>query len=120
MVMTMADFPPNPEDGELWIPSEIIHEITSANGTVSPPKHTVLSHHPPRPTLPPVAPNFQVIYLISHFHILFYCVFMAISLVFGLQNCRFALVLLVLIKVVVTLKLQVPQHPVHLTTRLHA
>ncbi|XP_044461537.1 uncharacterized protein LOC123192901 [Mangifera indica] len=61
MVTTMADFPPNPEDGELWIPSEIIHEITSAHGTVSPPpKHTVLSHHPPRPTLPPVAPNFQI------------------------------------------------------------
>ncbi|KAF5470164.1 hypothetical protein F2P56_010696 [Juglans regia] len=27
---TMADFPPNPEDGELWLPSDVFHEIVSA------------------------------------------------------------------------------------------
>lgn len=26
----MADFPPNPEDGELWLPSDVFHEIVSA------------------------------------------------------------------------------------------
>lgn len=64
MVTTMADFPPNPEDGELWLPSEIIHEITSANVTVSPPKHTLLPHHHHHP---PVHPNFKVKYLIPTF-----------------------------------------------------
>ncbi|KAK4593410.1 hypothetical protein RGQ29_017499 [Quercus rubra] len=27
----MADFPPNPEDGELWIPSDVLHEIVSTD-----------------------------------------------------------------------------------------
>ena len=31
MSRTMADFPPNPEDGELWIPSDVLHEIVSTD-----------------------------------------------------------------------------------------
>ncbi|XP_030964153.1 uncharacterized protein LOC115985345 [Quercus lobata] len=31
MSRTIADFPPNPEDGELWIPSDVLHEIVSTD-----------------------------------------------------------------------------------------
>lgn len=51
-------FPPNPEDGELWLPSFIIHEISTTNAAVLP------SHQPAATT------TFEVIYLfifIFHF-----------------------------------------------------
>lgn len=44
-------FPPNPEDGELWLPSFIIHEISTTNAAVLP------SHQPATTT------TFEVIYL---------------------------------------------------------
>ncbi|PON84376.1 hypothetical protein TorRG33x02_198360 [Trema orientale] len=31
----MTDFPPNPEDGELWIPSDVLHDIVSSNNVRS-------------------------------------------------------------------------------------
>lgn len=31
MSRIMAGFPPNPEDGELWIPSDVLHEIVSTD-----------------------------------------------------------------------------------------
>ena len=30
----MNDFPPNPEDGEHWLPSDVFHEIASTNLTL--------------------------------------------------------------------------------------
>lgn len=29
--LIMTDIPPNPEDGELWLPSDVFHEIASSN-----------------------------------------------------------------------------------------
>ncbi|KAL5801956.1 hypothetical protein ACOSQ3_033588 [Xanthoceras sorbifolium] len=55
----MADFPPNLEDGELWLPSDVIHEITSSPLSLPPPP-------PPPPPLPTTfflntpAPNLKV------------------------------------------------------------
>lgn len=48
-------FPPNPEDGELWLPSFIIHEISTTNAAVLP------SHQPAATT------TFEVIYLFLSF-----------------------------------------------------
>ncbi|XP_015876467.3 uncharacterized protein LOC107413113 isoform X1 [Ziziphus jujuba] len=31
----MTDFPPNPEDGELWLPSDVFHEIAYSNMTLA-------------------------------------------------------------------------------------
>ncbi|KAJ4720556.1 hypothetical protein OWV82_008366 [Melia azedarach] len=55
----MADFPPNPEDGELWLPSYIIREISST--APPPPKSAPKSKVVlPRNNPPPSRSSFQI------------------------------------------------------------
>ncbi|OWM64066.1 hypothetical protein CDL15_Pgr011521 [Punica granatum] len=42
----MTDFPPNPEDGEQWLPSDVFHEIESGeDAEVVSPKSNSSTHY---------------------------------------------------------------------------
>lgn len=81
----MAYFPPNPEDGELWLPSDVFHEIVSATIRPETKSHQsfidTAAHHDhveqvsiePKDSatrsLPDEVPNFEVLlsFLLSFF-----------------------------------------------------
>ncbi|EXB39592.1 hypothetical protein L484_012600 [Morus notabilis] len=54
----MTDSPPNPEDGELWIPSDVFHEIISSN--ISPQKDSHISPFNDKSTNVAMANNITV------------------------------------------------------------
>lgn len=75
MLETMVDFPPNLEDGELWLPSDVLHEIASTNIEPETSSHQGFIHnaaydhvgqvaiHPKNSApryLPDLVPNYEV------------------------------------------------------------